>query len=111
MHKHFNRQNWKKEMSKFLLNDRTTPHCSTGFSPAKLLFTCEIDKKLPTIDTENTSENHLVLISREAAAKQKMKESADFNRNAKALISNVGDLVLVKQTKENKFITVIDIIV
>ena len=42
------RRDWKKELHIFLLNYRATPHATTGFSPAKLLFNREIKTKTST---------------------------------------------------------------
>ena len=43
------------------------------------------------------------MIKRDADAKQKMKRNADANRLAKESTIVVGDVVLVKQRKQNKF--------
>ena len=40
-------KNWKREIYRFLLNYRSTPHCTTGYSPAELLFNRKINNKLP----------------------------------------------------------------
>ena len=37
----------KKELYQFLLNYRSSPHCVTGISPAKLLFNRIIRAKIP----------------------------------------------------------------
>ena len=43
------KKNLKVEMSKFQTAYRTTPHSSTGVSPAKLLFNREIRSKIPEL--------------------------------------------------------------
>ena len=40
-------RNWKSEMEKFLMMYRSTPHSTTGASPAELLFRRRIKTKLP----------------------------------------------------------------
>ena len=40
-------RNWKSEMDKFLMMYRSTPHSTTGVSPAELLFRTRIRAKLP----------------------------------------------------------------
>ena len=47
---------WKKHLYKFLLNYQTTPHCTTGFTPAELLFNRKIRNKLPQL-TGNSQMN------------------------------------------------------
>lgn len=92
-------QNWRKELHKFLLNNWGTPHSTTGFAPAKLLFNCDINTKLPTIVRENKSIIHTEFVKRDAEAKERMKSNAD-NRHAKASTINVADTVPVKHTKK-----------
>ena len=40
---------WKEELNKFLLAHRTTPHSSTGATPAFLMFGRELKTKLPEL--------------------------------------------------------------
>ena len=98
-----NKQNWRKELNKFLLNYRATPHSTTGFAPATLLFNREINTKLPSCVKESTSNMHQELKKRDAEAKEKMKILADNNNHAKTSQIEIGDTVLVKQIKQNKF--------
>ena len=41
-------KNWKEELDIFLLNYRSTSHCTTGQPPAVLLFGRNIRNKIPT---------------------------------------------------------------
>ena len=43
-------KDWKKELFKFLMAYRSTPHSTTGVSPAKLMFNGEIRTKLPEFE-------------------------------------------------------------
>ncbi len=61
---HSERRDWRKEMQKFLLGYRSTPHTTTGVSPAKLLFGREIRSKISAIHQLN----RLVLTRLKAAA-------------------------------------------
>ena len=42
-------KNWRNELIKYLLAYRTTPHSSTGISPAELLFGRKLRTKLPEL--------------------------------------------------------------
>ena len=46
---------WKRDLYRFLLNYRATPHSTTGFSPSELLFNRKIRTKLPTSGVEKQS--------------------------------------------------------
>jgi len=93
----------KVEMRKFLTAYRTTPHSSTGVSPAKLLFNREIRSKIPEltkceyIDSEARD--------RDAEMKQRRTDYADERRGAQENCLAPGDQVLLKQGKENKLST------
>ena len=101
---HAEGKRWTKHLYRFLLNYRTTPHSTTGFPPAQLLFNRKVNNKLPQVSsTENTK-----LIEKDMKAKSKMKEKADKTRKAKSSTIKVGDAVLVKQRKQNKFSTRFD---
>ena len=97
------KKNLKVEMRKFLTAYRTTPHSSTGVSPAKLLFNREIRSKIPEltkceyIDSEARD--------RDAEMKQRRTDYADERRGAQENSLAPGDQVLVKQRKENKLST------
>ncbi|CAB4034997.1 uncharacterized protein K02A2.6-like [Paramuricea clavata] len=47
---HFEGRKWQDELDTFLVNYRSTPHCTTGISPAELLFNRKIRNKLPSVD-------------------------------------------------------------
>ena len=99
-------RNWKKKIYRFLLNYRLTPHCSTGYSPAELLFNRKIKNKLPQHPPDlSASRLHSQVLENDAKAKAVMKRNEDTrNRSKKSKIS-IGDVVLVKQQKRNKFPT------
>lgn len=48
-------KDWKKEIRKYLFAYRTTPHSTTGVSPAELMFRRKLRTKLPQV--ENLQEN------------------------------------------------------
>ena len=44
-------KNWKDELNAYLLMHRTTPHSTTGLSPAEFMFNRKIRSKLPEISS------------------------------------------------------------
>ena len=95
---------WKKHLHKFLLNYRTTPHCTTGFTPTQLLFNRTVRNKLPQFTSNNQVTQQKVL-KKDEEAKAKMKAHADTRSRAKPSNIAIGDLVLVRQRKQNKLST------
>ncbi|CAB4028603.1 PREDICTED: uncharacterized protein K02A2.6-like, partial [Paramuricea clavata] len=105
---HIEKKNWRKELYHFLLNYRATPHTTTKFAPAELLFNREINTKLPSkIINQNTKIDQQVRANDEKG-KRNMKRNADKSANAKEVDIKVGDTVLVRQTKKNKWSTRFD---
>ena len=99
-------KNWKKEIYRFLLNYRSTPHCTTGYSPAELLFNRKINNKLPQTKPDiSQSKLHSKIVENDKQAKAAMKIYADTRKKSKESNINIGDVVLVKQPKRNKFTT------
>ena len=91
------------EMRKFLTAYRTTPHSSTGVTPAKLLFNREIRTKIPELENSRYSDSEAR--DKDAEMKQKRTDYADEKRRARESDLEPGDLVLLKQRKENKLST------
>ncbi|CAB4038802.1 Transposon Ty3-I Gag-Pol poly [Paramuricea clavata] len=105
---HIEKKNWRKELYHFLLNYRATPHTTTKFAPAELLFNREINTELPSkIINQNTKIDQQVRANDEKG-KRNMKRNADKSANAKEVDIKVGDTVLVRQTKKNKWSTRFD---
>ena len=77
-------KNWKKELYSFLLNYRATPHSTTKFSPAELLFNRKIKMKLPNLvhQMQDTVKDQQVR-ENDVKAKERMKANADRVKNAK----------------------------
>ena len=111
----------KRELYRFLLAYRSTPHQTTGVSPSELLFGRTIRTKLPTLS--RVSQNELLdhfsysdksvpmyrkdesVRERDAERKLVGKEYADEKRNACESSVKVGDDLLLKQKKLNKLST------
>ena len=89
-------KNWREEIYKFIFDYRTTPHCTTNASPAKLLMNRNLRGKIPKIDEVASKELERAK-QNDNKQKLKMKSYADYRRNAKISDIQVGDAVLVKQ--------------
>ena len=98
---HAERKIWKKHLHKFLLNYRTTPRCTTEFTPAQLLFNRKVRNKLPQLTGSNQM-NIQEVKRKDEEAKAKMKVYTDARSKAKPSRINVGDLVLVCQRKKTE---------
>lgn len=67
-------RDWKKDLYRFLLNYRATPHSTTGIAPAELLFNRKIGTKLPELteaDQASTTAT-LNIQDKDSQAKQSM---------------------------------------
>lgn len=93
---------WKRELRKYVMVYRAINHTTTGRSPAELLFGRKIRGKLPDL---TTVQNDWETRDRDAEHKGKAKAYADERRRAKPSNVEVGDQVLLKQDKTDKFTT------
>ncbi|XP_057681919.1 uncharacterized protein K02A2.6-like [Corythoichthys intestinalis] len=92
---------WKKELRKYVTIYRSIDHATTG-SPAELMFKRKIRGKLPDI---TTPQRDLEVRDTDAERKGKSKIYTDNKTNAKYSDVSVGDQVLLKQDKIDKFTT------
>ncbi|XP_028393568.1 uncharacterized protein K02A2.6-like [Dendronephthya gigantea] len=93
---------WRQELSRFLLQYRTTPHSSTGVPPSELLFNRKVRGTLPVLYKK-------IVVNRHNEARERERKRQEYNeayinnrRNTKKSNITVGDHVLVKQPKQNK---------
>ena len=93
---------WRQELNRFLLQYRTTPHCTTKVAPSELLFNRKIRGKLPSIEKKLIVNRHKEARENEKKSQAYHKSYADIRRNAKESTIKVGDTVLVKQKRQNK---------
>ncbi len=122
--------NWRKELHLFLLNYRSTPHCTTQVAPAELLFNRVIRTKIPVVKiTSKPSNKHKLVQQNDKDSKAKAKvyydkrqhtKPSDKYSKAKAKVHNdkrqhtkpsdirEGDLVLVTQKRKNKLTSKFD---
>ncbi|RUA05416.1 MAG: hypothetical protein DSY43_04620 [Gammaproteobacteria bacterium] len=99
---HASGKDWKREMYVFLSNYRATPHPSTSKSPYNLSMNRPVRTKLPSMDFGQQDSQVLL---KDTHAKARMKEYADKKRHTQPHDIQVGDSVLVRQEKRNKFTT------
>ena len=103
---HSEHRNWTQELSRFLLSYRTTPHCSTKIPPAQLLFNRPVRGTLPMLNPKVKVVNrHKEARENDTKSKTKGREYANNRRQAKPSKLKVGDVVILKQRKQDKFTT------
>lgn len=95
-------RDWRSQMDDFLMMYRSTPHSTTGVSPAELLFGRKIRTKLPQLQ-EFTCDDEVR--DRDSERKEKGKMYADCKRNACENDIQKGDKVLLRQERDNKLST------
>ena len=88
---------WQQELSRFLLQYRTTPHCSTGVSPAELLFNRTVQGKLPILWKSNVLDKHQQARDNERKRKEYNEGYANRKQRTKKSDVQVGDCVLVNK--------------
>ena len=94
---------WKQELFKFLLDYRTTPHCTTGAPPASILFGRTIKNHLPHLITPIAEDPSIR--KRDTEVKRKIKQYADIKAYVKPNDLRVGDTVIVKSDHTSKALT------
>ena len=99
-------RNWHAEMNKFLLAYRSTPHSTTGKSPAELLFRRKLKTKLPDLsdvgEEEEVEVSHQSVRDRDAEKKQANKDYVDGKYHAQDRDVRVGESVLLEKKRDNK---------
>ena len=97
---------WLKELNKFLLSYRTTPHFVTDYPPASVMFGRNMRNKLPLFYEDNGLFPELD--SRDKVMKKKIKSYADKARRVKEIDAfQTGDKVLFQTTRyQNKLSTI-----
>ncbi len=93
---------WRQELNRFLLQYRTTPHCTTGVPPSELLFNRTVKGKIPVITKKKITNRHKEARDNEKTRRERNKEYADHRRKARKSDIEIGDYVLVRQEKKNK---------
>jgi len=101
---HAEKRDWRSELNKFLLAHRSTPHVTTGRSPAELLCGRKLTTKLPESADLEESEGlgHQQDRDHDAAKKQVVADHVKKRHQAAEKCVQEGDLVLLERKKENK---------
>jgi len=104
-------QDMKTELNKFLFAYRMTPHCTTGRSPAELLYRRKIrgilSEFIPIDEALSEPDSLVVEVKVEVAEedkanKEKNAQYVDKKRNARSSDIKEGDTVLLQQPRQNK---------
>ena len=98
-------RNWKEDLPNFLLNYRSTPHFTTGVTPAELLFGRKLQTKLPAISLKTEGDVKQKAKERDGKIKEQSRVYTDNRRGAKQCDLRRGDKVLVKQAYSGKLST------
>ena len=91
-------QDWEESLQSFLLAYRSTPHPSTGRSPAELMYGRQLRTKLPDVLRSPAPERSDVLRSHQRNG-DRGKRYVDKRRRARPHDFCVGDKVLVRVPK------------
>ena len=94
-------KDWREELQTFLIAYRSTPQMTTGATPFYLMFGREMHSKLPDLRREApvTSEE---VCDRDWSRKLSQKDYVDAKSRAAESQVEIGDKVLLRNTKTNK---------
>ena len=93
---------WQDALHSFLMDYRSTVHASTNKTPASLMFGREIRTEIPAFHEKLKDQE---VRERDFKSKQKMKNYFDENNKARKSLLQKGDIVLLRQNRENKLST------
>lgn len=97
------KKEWKNELLEYMIMYNSTPHTTTGKTPAELFFRRQFRDKIPVAaDIENKIIDSEVR-DRDKEKKDKGKEYADMKRKAEDSNLEIGEKVYIKNmVRENK---------
>ncbi|XP_053390798.1 uncharacterized protein K02A2.6-like [Mercenaria mercenaria] len=91
-------RNWRDALNTFLLHFRATPHCTTNFSPAFLMFNREIKTKIPQLEKVHVNKK---LITQDRLQKDRIQNWANKDKSKGYKKIKVGEKVLIRRHEEN----------
>ena len=95
------KRNFKQELNHFLRNYRTTPHMTTGKTPAELLFQNRTFRtRIPEFYSPPKDDE--TVRREDTKGKEIIKKNAENTRNVKYCDIQEGDRVLIKQARLRK---------
>ncbi|XP_038060004.1 uncharacterized protein K02A2.6-like [Patiria miniata] len=100
---HAEKKDWKKEVREYLFSYRTTPHNTTGVTPAEMMFKRKLRTRLPEV--EEMARQDEEIRDTDALRKERNRRYIDKKRGAKERDLEEGDEVLVRQSKQDKLST------
>jgi hypothetical protein len=94
-------KDWKMELKNFLLQYRTTPHTTTGISPAEMLMGRKLRTKLPMLatTTDELTKTEEEAERRDQQALRKLRSTENAQTNLETSDIQPGDLVFAKNFK------------
>ena len=102
---HAEGKNWREELNKFHLVHRSTPHSTTGKSPAELLFRRKLTPKMPelvNVEEEEVEVSDQAVRDRDTQRKQFNKDYVDKRFHSRDRDVREGDSVLLGKKEENR---------
>jgi transposase InsO family protein len=101
--------NWKNTVSQMLRNYRATPHSATGISPDFFMTYKDQYDKIPTLRNEcDVEQLQAIAEKNDAKAKMSYKKYADLRKHAKSPSFKIGDPVMLKWIRTNKYQSLFD---
>ena len=96
---HAEGRDWKKDLYRFLLNYRATPHSTTGMAPSQSLIQLHRQNQASSDRPyRQQTDTHLDIQEKDEKAKEKMKQNADRRAHSKPSDIKVGETVRGRKT-------------